>query len=385
MLLLILLLSVGLVDQAWNLAADGKQQQAINLLNKAIEQTPNDPDARLLLGSLLSETGQRDEAFLQLSEAVRLRPNSAEAQNALGEAYANFGFREQARQAFEKAVAIDPKSGIAQLNLGRSLLAADHLDQAILLLKPGADAATAHYLRAKVYTEQGKAKQAAEQLLTALAIRSDFPEAWSDLGQARKTLLDEAGATAAFERAVKLNPSDSVAQYRLGEEYLKQNRVHLAALHLEQADRLAPDDQSVLNAFQRALRRDGRPHEADQAKQKLAEVLRKRDESTRNELQATRVNNEGVQLEKNGNLPGALEKYRAALALNPGNVPIRVNFAVALLRLGQWTDGLNALHEALLRDVSNEKIRAALKDAVAQAPPATIPQWKEEPIELSAR
>jgi predicted Zn-dependent protease len=97
------------------------------------------------------------------------------------------------------------------------------------------------------------------------------------------------------------------------------------------------------------------------------------------------MNNEGAELQKDGNLAGALEKYRAALALNPASVPIRVNFAIALLRLGQWTDGLNELHDALLRDISNPKIRAALKDAIAQAPPATVPHWKEEPIELTVR
>jgi tetratricopeptide (TPR) repeat protein len=401
---LILLVSTGLllaesaaVEQAWRLAANGQQEQAISILKDSLQRIPNDPDARLLLGSLLSEAGQRDEAFLQLNEAVRLRPRSDVAQNALGEAYSTFGFTRQARQAFEKAVALNPGSGVAQLNLGRNLLeghelsapelarVAGHLDRAIRVLKPDADAATAHYLRAKVYTQQGNPRQAAAQLQKALSIRADFPEAWSDLGEARKNLSDDVGATEAFERAVKLNAADSVAQYRLGEEYLRQNQIHQATLHLEQAYSLDPNDQSILHAFQRALRRDGRPEEAEAVKRKLAEILRKRDEFTRNELASTRANNEGAQLQKEGNLTGALEKYRAALALNPASVPIRVNLAVALLRLGQWTDGLNTLHDALLRDVSNTKIRAALKDAVAQAPAGTVPHWKEEPVDLSAR
>ncbi|HEY3938061.1 MAG TPA: tetratricopeptide repeat protein [Bryobacteraceae bacterium] len=402
--ILILLISGGLllaetaaVERAWQLAANGQPEQAIHLLSGAIQQDPNDPDARLLLGSLLSEAGRRDEAFAQLNEAVRLRPRSSEAQNALGEAYSSFGYREQARQAFEKAAALDPQSGIAQLNLGRSLLEdhepsreelnviARHLDRAIGALKPDADAATAHYLRAKVYTQQGNAPQAEAQLQEAVSIRADFPEAWSDLGEARKTLQNDAGATAAFEKAVKLNANDPVAQYRLGEEYLRHNRAHLAVMHLEQTYRLTPDDQSTLNALQRALRQDGRPEEADQVKRKLAQVLRKRDEFSQNELAATRANNEGAQLQKDGNLSAALEKYRAALALNPASVPIQVNLAIALLRLGQWTNGLNQLHDALLRDVSNTKIRAALRDAVAQAPPGTVPHWKEEPVELTVR
>ena len=70
-----------------------------------------------------------------------------------------------------------------------------------------------------------------------------------------------------------------------------------------------------------------------------------------------------------------MEKYRQALELSPEHVGIRVNYAVALLRLGQWTEGLTQLHEALLRDPENAKIKAALKDAMAQAPPGTAPKW----------
>jgi predicted Zn-dependent protease len=61
--------------------------------------------------------------------------------------------------------------------------------------------------------------------------------------------------------------------------------------------------------------------------------------------------------------------------LAPDNVPMRVNYAIALLRLGQWTDGLNELHAALVRDPNNSKIQEALKEALAQAPAGTAPDW----------
>ena len=230
------------VERAWKLAADGRQEEAIRLLNDATRQDPDDPDARLLLGSLLSEAGHRDEAFLQLNDAVRLRPGSAEAWNTLGEAYSNFGFALAARHAFERAVEIDPKSGIAQLNLGRSLLeghelrdeevavVAGHLDRAIHLLKPDVRRCNCALPASKSLYPARQHQQAVSELQRALSIRAEFPEAWSDLGEARKGLLDDTGATAAFERAVKLNANDPVAQYRLGAEYLKQSRDHLAAV-----------------------------------------------------------------------------------------------------------------------------------------------------------
>ena len=104
----------------------------------------------------------------------------------------------------------------------------------------------------------------------------------------------------------------------------------------------------------------------------------RREVSSENELTAVKLNNEGARLQSAGDLPGALEKYRAAVKLSPHSVPVRVNYAVALLRLGKWTDGLNELHQCALSDPTNAKIKAALRDALAQAPAGTVPQWKDQ-------
>ena len=372
------------VEQAWKLAAGGHDEQAIRILHGVIHDEPDNVDARLLLGSLLAEAGNQTEAIAQLSEAVRSRPQSAEAQNALGEAYNKFGDTKAARAPFEKAVQLNPSFATAQVNLGLILVqagewrpAAEHLDRAIQLLEHTADAAYPHYLRAKVFSALNEPSKAVEQLEQAVALRPNFPEAWSDLGLARKATPDDAGALAAYKRAVELNPSDAVAQYRLGSEYLRAGQPHAAVEHLEQAYRLNPEDQSTLNSLQNALRQDGKPEEANLIRQKLTDLLHKRDQISQNALAAVRLNNEGASLEKSGNLRGALDKYREALKLNPEHNGIRVNYAVALLRLGQWTEGLNVLHDALRRDPGNTKIQAALKDAIAQAPPGTVPKWSQ--------
>jgi hypothetical protein len=59
-------------------------------------------------------------------------------------------------------------------------------------------------------------------------------------------------------------------------------------------------------------------------------------------------------------------------------VGIRINYGVALLRLGQWTEGLDELHQAWVMDPHNEQLRATLKDALMQAPKTAIPSWKDE-------
>ena len=372
------------VENAWKLAANGQRAQAIQILQQEIEEYPHDVDARLLLGSLLSEAGKHSDAIAQLTEAVRLQPQSAEAQNALGEAYNNLGDTKAARAPFEKAVELKPSFAQAQVNLGLVLLQAGesdaasvHLDRAIALFGHNAEAAYPLYLRAKLYSARNETQEAASELERAVALRPDLAEAWSDLGQARKVLLDDRGALHAFERAVNANPDDAVAQYRLGSEYLNQEKLRPAIEHLQRAYRLNPQDQSTLNSLQTALRRSGDVTEANRIRQELTALLRDKDRANQNALQAVQINNQGASLEKAGKLLAASEKYREALELYPQHVGIRVNYAVALLRLGQWTEGLNELHEALRRDPANSSIKAALKDAISQAPPGSVPKWND--------
>ena len=362
------------VESAWQLLAQGKRDQAVALLRDFIRTDPRDPDARLLLGSILMEAGQRDESIAQLREAVRLLPQSAEAHNALGEAFNTFGQGSSARPEFERAVQLDPRHAQAQSNLGEVLLqlgeakaAVPHLEQAIRLFGSKPDAAYPRYLRAKIYTDERDAAKAASELERAVELRPDFAEAWSDLGNARKTQSDDDGALAAFRRAVALAADDPVAQYRLGAQLLDGGAAHESVEHLDAAVRLDPKNQSALNALQRALRQDGQIERANAIKAKLAELLRERDQADQKMVTAFEMNNRGAELEKAGDLRGALDKYRAALELLPEHVGIRTNVAAALLKLGNWQEGITQMREALRRDPGNPKLQQALEAALARA------------------
>ena len=362
-------------QRAWDLLAAGRRAEAVRLLQEIIGADPRDAEARVMLGSVLMEQGEGAESLAQLREAVRLRPDWAPAQNALGEALRTFDDPIGARRAFETAVACDPQLAQAQVNLGLVLLesgesssAALHLDRAVQLLGKTPEAAYPRYLRAKIYTEQAQIKQAAAQLEQAVALQPDFAEAWSDLGSARKSLLDDAGALAAFEKAVRLAPSDAVAQTRLGSELLSQGRTQEALPHLEEAARLDPDNQSALYNLHRALVLGGYAQEAEAVKEKLHDVLRRQDQADQSAVAGIQLNNQGAALEKTGDLRGALEKYRAALERYPDHVGIRLNFAIALLRLGEWKQGIAELREVVRRDPKNLPAQKALQEALAQAP-----------------
>lgn len=363
------------LDAAWDLVAKGDRQGAIRILEQILKTKPSDGDARLLLGSIFSEEGRTREAITQLTEAARLMPRAAMAHNALGETLKSSGNLNGARAAFEKAVALDPSFGQAHANLGAALLeanesaqAATYLDRALKIFGQTPDAAYPLYLRAKIYTNQDEPEKAAQLLTQAVSLQSDFGEAWSDLGQARKRMLDDTGAFVAFQHAVKADPQNAISQYRLGAEYLNHGKPHEAVMHLQESYRLDPKNQSTLYSLQLALRRDGRLDEAKKMKEQLSEMLRSIDKESQDAFTAVRLNNEGSALEKAGDLTAAVEKYRAARDLNPEHIGFRLNYGVALLRLGRWKEGLAELQEASQRDPTNAQVKSALEDALRQAP-----------------
>ena len=193
------------------------------------------------------------------------------------------------------------------------------------------------------------------------------------MGAARKTLLDDAGALAAFERAVVLSPSDPVALSRLGNDLYRQGKHKRAILELEKADRINPQDQTTLNGLQAALRADGQTARANQVKARLVAVLRERDQKMRNELSAARLDDEGANFEKTGDLKGALDKYRQGLQLDPDDTGIRIHLAITLLRLEQWKEGLSQLAESMRRRPGDPELKAAWDHALRQAPPGSWP------------
>lgn len=361
------------LEQARELLAKGATRNAVAMLRQIVADDASNADARILLGTTLALEGDRSDSIQQLREAVRLRPNSAEAYRALGMALARFVETKAAREAFEKALQLAP--GIAQTHVDLSLilaqsgewvLAREHLDRAIQIQGDTPAAARAYYLRAGIHGEQNELEGARADLERAVQLRPDFAEAWSDLGTVRRNLLDEAGALSAFERAVRIDPKNAKSQFRMGSEYLHSGKPHQAVEHLREALRLDPDDRATLYNLQMALRADGQADEAKRVEDRMEELLHQRNRASETAIQAAKLNNEGVEAEKAGNLRAGLEKYTAALELDPEHGGFRLNLGLALCRLGRWDEGIAEIREVVRRNPDNAEATKALYIALEQ-------------------
>jgi len=362
------------IAQAKHLLEAGSRDRAIAILREVLHEEPENGDAHLLLGSALALAPERSGALKELQRAVELQPSSALAHFTLGTAQARFGDPEAAKRSFEKTLQLDP--GFAQAHVSLAMILAqqkewpsarDHLIRAIQIQGNTPAAAHSHYVLARVLAEQDELEKALEELNTATSMRPNYAEAFLAQGLIRRQQRNDVAAIGAFKKAVALAPEDFEAQHELGAAYLRAGDASQAVVHLRQAAKLKPGDRSTLYQLCRAHQKAGNAAETQACEKELSANIRTGLATAGNELTATQANNAGVELEEAGNLAGALEKYRAAIRLDPTQTVFRRNVALALCRLGRWEEGIAELQEVLRENPDDAEATKALYIALENA------------------
>jgi tetratricopeptide (TPR) repeat protein len=365
--------------EARALFAAGQYAKAESLLRPLVIAEPGNADAHVVLGECLAMQNQRSAAIDELTAAARLEPDSAAVYNTLGTVLERFLETDAARQAFTRAISLDPNLAEAHVSLALLLAqsgnlpgAAEHLDTAIHLQGNHASVAVPRYLRGKLAVQQNDYPKAISELQAAVAVRPAYQQAWLMLGIARRASLDDAGALIAFRRAAELDPRDFHAQYELGSEFLSQGKPRDAVVYLKKARVLTPDDWGTLYKLERAARQEHDAAAASEYEAQLRQLVHQNDQTGQRSLEAQQQDNEGVELEKQGDLRGALEKYRAASELVPDEDGYRLNFALALCRLNRWDQGISEMRDIVRRDPNNADAQKALFIAQDKAKRAGI-------------
>lgn len=359
--------SPGQLQKAQDLLAKGSLSEAVIVLRQAVRDDPGNSDAHLLLGNALALQGLRVQSLKEIETAINLSPNSAQAHNQLGIILSRFLDTDAARKAFEDALSLEPNFPEAHVNLGLILaqrgelsLAHEHLDRAIVLYGTAPPAARAYFLRAKVWSAQGDNDNAIFDLEKATQVSSDYADAWFDLSQLKHSKGDFVGALTAAKKVVDLNPKNAPAQSWLGRLYLENAAAAQAVKHLKIARSLGVDDKATLYSLARALRAIGKIEDSRQVEKQVLEMQRLSTKANEVLFTASGLNEEGLRLEHNGDLLGAMEKYREAVDLDQTGYGFRLNYALALCRIGKWREGIAQFQEVLREDPDNADAAKAL-------------------------
>ena len=106
------------ISVAMQHADNGRVSEALDVLSRAIAESPNDASLIGTRGSLLLAQNQVYEALVDFKKAVAIAPNSAVLRVNRAQAFRRFNLIPEARSDLDTAITLDPKLVPARFNRG---------------------------------------------------------------------------------------------------------------------------------------------------------------------------------------------------------------------------------------------------------------------------
>ena len=111
-------------------SSSGRMTQAIDRIQKAIVLDPSLPEKSRTLAEILIKAGQRDRAQAALRDALRIDPYDDDAWNLSGRILAEKGEIAEAMYDFERAIRLRPGAAVHLYDYALALARADRFDEA---------------------------------------------------------------------------------------------------------------------------------------------------------------------------------------------------------------------------------------------------------------
>ncbi|QWD90887.1 tetratricopeptide repeat protein [Polynucleobacter sp. MWH-Braz-FAM2G] len=200
--------------------------QALRLIDLAIECNPQNGVAHSNRGNILIELGRSEEALLAYENAINLQPSYAEAHSNRGNVLQALGRYQEALTSYEKAVQIDPNYAQAFYGVARLFLLRKQYDYAFgcceqaLKINPRYEEALA--LKGEILFEIKDYSKALTVYDELLLLNSNSCEAWISKGNIFSEIKQFQEAEISFRSALAIAPD---TEFLLG--LLIQNRLQM--------------------------------------------------------------------------------------------------------------------------------------------------------------
>lgn len=219
----------------------GQLSEAIQTYRLALKLNPDAAEIYCNLGIALQDYGHLEEAVENFRNAIKLKPDFDGFHSSLGVALEASGLLAEAVGSYRRALEINPrlheihhKLGVLLFNLEEMASAEQSFSQT-LILKP--DFAAAHCNIGSTYLALGRLLDAEKSYRIAISLQANFAEAHCNLGTTLKYLgkLDEALIN--YQRTVVINAEYAdgyggmADTLRILGRYDEAQRCYLLALH----------------------------------------------------------------------------------------------------------------------------------------------------------
>lgn len=217
-----------LLASADELIAAKKWQEAIDVLNRIVQQEPRCAPAYFKRAGILGDLREDALAAEDFSRAIQLEPTNAQYHNMRGFFLLTRKAHRRAVQDFSRAIELDagykqPRNnrGLALVSLGQYEAAIADFDQAIGLDDGYVDA---YNNRGFAYFTQGKYVEAAADFERALELDGDYINAYNNHGLLCMKTQAYDRAVADFTNAITRDPQNSKYYVHRREAYLALDR-----------------------------------------------------------------------------------------------------------------------------------------------------------------
>lgn len=261
-------------------SSQGKKQEALENLNKAIALDPNFANGYIDRGNVRDDLNDKQGAIADYSKAIELDSRYADAYYSRGIVRNGLNDKQGAIADYSKAIELDPayvnaynNRGLIRAELGDKQNAIADYSKAIDL---DPNYTFAYYNRGNIRSELGDKQAAIADYSKAIELAPKFSNAYLNRGNSRSILGDFQGAIADHNKAIEVNPKNVPAYNARSQVRLSLRDPKGALEDLTKAIELDPKNifayaqridirNLYLNDFQGALEDSNKAIELDRA------------------------------------------------------------------------------------------------------------------------
>ena len=352
--------SSALLDQAKKMVQEGDPQGALSILQDADVHGANASDIHAVKGICLALLSKPIESAAEFEQAIRLRPTYAPNYFSSGLAYASFNNLDRAIERLSVALKLDPSLPGLRYNYALVLARAGKYaesEKEVSLELEKKDLTESPLdlwrLKARDAYYQKKWQDTIDAYRKTLDLGLEWPEAYAAIGEALFSLNRSEESMATLEKAASLDPENEIPHALLGRLYQDSGKQDKAITELETAHRLMPSDRDVTYRLYRIYSLKGDSVNGPRLQKDLEDLLAATHAEANSETKAMVLNNSGIELEKKGDLAGALEHYDEAAKMDVSNLVFQRNAALILCKTGRAEEAIRRLRDILSIDADD--------------------------------